>query len=261
MAFAAEFPIPTAEQEKIARDVAQRGPWFHNIDLHGIRTAPDHFLGDYPQVKWKRISSAFPQDLAGASVLDIGCNGGFYSIELKKRGAGHVLGLDVVDEVLEQARFAAATLSLDIEFRRLSVYDIDQIEGQFDYVLFLGVFYHLRYPLLALDKIVTKVKGKLFFQSMLRGSESEYVTADDYDFWEMEMFKDPAFPCAYFIEKSYSNDPTNWFIPNRTGVEAMLRGSGLEIVDHPEAETWVCVPRSVQRDGEYILDLELSGRL
>ena len=55
------------------------GEWFHNIDLHGIKTAPNHFLGDFPNVKWRHISPAIPQDLSGATVLDIGCNGGFYS--------------------------------------------------------------------------------------------------------------------------------------------------------------------------------------
>jgi tRNA (mo5U34)-methyltransferase len=143
----------------------------------------------------------------------------------------------------------------------MSVYDVDQIEGQFDYVLFLGVFYHLRYPLLALDRIMKKVGGKLFFQSMLRGSDAPYQTKDDYHFWKKDIFEDPAFPCAYFIEKNYSNDPTNWFIPNRSGAEAMLRSAGLEIVAHPESETWVCVPGATKRDGEYIVDLELSGRL
>lgn len=54
------------------------GPWFHNIDLQGVKTAPDHFLGDYPAVKWRRFSDAIPADLSGRSVLDIGCNAGFY---------------------------------------------------------------------------------------------------------------------------------------------------------------------------------------
>ena len=261
MAFVAETPIRTEEQAAIARGIAERGSWFHNMNLRGVWTAPNHFLGDYPQVKWKRIATAIPEDLAGASVLDIGCNGGFYSIELKRRNAGRVLGLDVVDEYLEQARFAAQTLDLDIEFRKMSVYEVGQIEGQFDYVIFFGLFYHLRYPLLALDTIVKKVKGKLFFQSMLRGSAAQYQSQENYDFWNMEVFADRDFPCTYFIEKSYSNDPTNWFIPNRSGAEAMLRSAGLDIIDHPEAETWVCVPGKTQRDGESILDLELSGRL
>ncbi|HWC17616.1 MAG TPA: TIGR04290 family methyltransferase [Terriglobales bacterium] len=237
------------------------GDWFHNINIRGVWTAPNHFLGDFPNVKWKHISKAFPENLDGASVLDIGCNGGFYSIALKQRGAGKVLGVDVDDRYLNQARFAAETLDLDIEFEKRSVYDVDQIAGEFDYVLFLGVFYHLRYPLYALDKIIKKVRGKLFFQSMLRGSQTERHWSQDYQFWDMHPFQDPDFPCMYFIEHSYAGDPTNWWIPNRGAVEGMLRSSGLEIVAHPEAETYVCEPRRVRRDGQYVLDLELSGTL
>ena len=248
------------ESELSAR-IADLGDWFHNINLKGVWTAPNHFLGDFPNVKWKHISRAFPEDLAGASVLDIGCNGGFYSIALKQRGAGRVLGVDVDDRYLGQARFAAETLGLDIEFEKRSVYDVDEIEGQFDYVLFLGVFYHLRYPLFALDKVIKKVAGKLFFQSMIRGSMADRKWMPDYQFWDMHPFQDPDFPCMYFIEQSYANDPTNWWIPNRGAVEAMLRSSGLEIVAHPESETFVCEPRRVTRDGKYVLDLELSGTL
>ena len=237
------------------------GDWFHNINLNGVWTAPHHFLGDYPNVKWRHVSKAFPNDLAGASVLDIGCNGGFYSLELKKRGAGRVLGLEIDDQYLRQARFAAETLGLEIEFEKLSVYDVDKVEGQFDYVLFLGLFYHLRYPLYALDTVIKKVAGKLVFQSMIRGSEAERDWKEDYDFWDMSPFRDPDFPATYFIEKSYAGDPTNWWIPNRGAVEAMLRSSGLEIVAHPEAETYVCEPRKVQREGKYLLDLELEGTL
>lgn len=254
-------PIPVSNDSGLSARIACLGDWFHNINLNGVWTAPNHFLGDYPNVKWKHISSAFPEDLAGASVLDIGCNGGFYSIALKQRGAGRVLGVDVDDRYLRQARFAAETLDLEIEFQKSSVYDVDQIEGQFDYVLFLGVFYHLRYPLFALDRVIKKVKGKLFFQSMMRGSMQEREWKPDYQFWDMHPFQDPDFPCLYFVEQSYAGDPTNWWIPNRGAVEGMLRSSGLEIIAHPEAETYVCEPRTVQRDGKYILDLELDGTL
>ena len=92
---------------ELSRRVSEMGEWFHNIDLNGVLTAPNHFLGDFPNVKWKSIAPALPVDLGGASVLDIGCNGGFHSIALKKRGAGRVLGLDVDDRYLQQARFAS----------------------------------------------------------------------------------------------------------------------------------------------------------
>src|SRR5438552_8920976 len=156
--------------ESLAQRIAELGEWFHNLDLHGVHTAPYHFLGDFPNIKWQPISKAIPQDLTGATVLDIGCNGGFYSIEMKRRGAAQVLGIDVDDRYLNQARFAARTLDLDIEFRKCSVYAVDSIPGKFDYVVFMGVFYHLRYPLWALDKVVKKVGRMLIFQTMLRGS-------------------------------------------------------------------------------------------
>src|SRR5579884_1950548 len=112
------------DQPSLEEQVRSLGQWFHNIDLHGVKTAPEHFLGDYPAIKWKHIQSAFPEDMSGASVLDIGCNGGFYSIEMKRRGADRVVGVDVDDRYLDQARFAAKTLGMDIEFVKSSVYHV-----------------------------------------------------------------------------------------------------------------------------------------
>jgi tRNA (mo5U34)-methyltransferase len=253
-------PVPPT-RDVLQREISELGDWFHNIDLFGVPTAPSHFLGDFPNVKWKHIEKVIPQDLTGATVLDIGCNGGFYSIQMKRRGADRVLGIDVDERYLNQGRYAAKTLGLDIEFQRCSVYEIDNIEAQFDWVIFMGVLYHLRYPLYALDKVVKKVRGKLLFQTMLRGSEEIRNWEENYHFWNKEIFENREFPRMHFIEHSYANDYTNWWIPNRAGAEAMLRSSGLEISTHPESETWVCEPRNVQRDGRYILDLELSGNL
>lgn len=246
---------------ELARQIEELGEWFHNLDLHGVPTAPHHFLGDFPNIKWQSISRAIPQDLSGARVLDIGCNGGFYSIQMKQRGAEYVLGIDVDDRYLRQARFAAKTLGLEIDLQKRSVYSVDEIAGQFDYVIFMGVFYHLRYPLFALDKVIQKTQGKLVFQTMIRGSEEVREWAEDYSFWTREIFADPAFPAMYFVEHSYSHDQTNWWIPNRAAVEAMLRSSGLEILERPESETWICAPQKVMEKGRYILDRELDGTL
>jgi tRNA (mo5U34)-methyltransferase len=250
-----------ADASSLSQRISELGEWFHNLDLKGVKTAPHHFLGDFPSIKWRDISAAIPQDLAGAHVLDIGCNGGFYSIEMKRRGAARVLGIDVDDRYLNQARFAAQTLGLEIEFEKRSVYKVDEILGHFDYVFFLGVFYHLRYPLYALDKVIKKVGNTLVFQTMIRGSETTRQWQDNYPFWNKQIFREPDFPAMYFIEKSYSNDYTNWWIPNCGAVEGMLRSSGLEIMAHPEPETWICAPKSVTREGRYILDMELDGTL
>ena len=245
----------------LTRRISELGEWFHNLNLHGVPTAPHHFLGDFPSVKWRQIAHAIPLDLSGATVLDIGCNGGFYSIEMKRRGARRVLGIDVDDRYLNQARFAAETLGIDLDIEKCSVYDVDTLPGQFDYVLFMGVFYHLRYPLFALDKVIKKVGGKLIFQTMVRGSGEVQDWESDYPFWNTEIFEERNFPAMYFIENSYSHDPTNWWIPNRSAVEAMIRSSGLSIEAHPEEETWICTPSSVKRGGAYVLDRELDGTL
>lgn len=245
----------------LTRRISELGEWFHNLNLHGVSTAPHHFLGDFPSIKWRQMAHAVPLDLRGATVLDIGCNGGFYSIEMKKRGASRVLGIDVDDRYLNQARFAAETLGVDLDLEKCSVYDVDGLPGQFDYVLFMGVFYHLRYPLFALDKVIKKVSGKLIFQTMVRGSADVQDWENDYPFWNTEIFEERNFPAMYFVEKSYSHDPTNWWIPNRAAVEAMIRSSGLTIDAHPEPETWICTPSAVKSGGAYILDRELDGTL
>src|SRR5262249_42485176 len=92
--------------EETRQRVRALGKWFHNLELNGVQTAPDHFLGDYPSIKWRKFSRALPSDLQGKTVLDVGCNAGFYSFEMKRRGAARVLGIDASDEYLAQARFA-----------------------------------------------------------------------------------------------------------------------------------------------------------
>src|SRR5437868_7620917 len=106
-----QFAFSSSTQAgELSQRITELGEWFHNLDLHGVKTAPNHFLGDFPNVKWQDIRSAIPADMTGMTVLDIGCNGGFYSLEMKRRGATRVLGIDVEDRYLNQARFAAQTL-------------------------------------------------------------------------------------------------------------------------------------------------------
>jgi tRNA (mo5U34)-methyltransferase len=217
------------------------GTWFHNLHLGEVQTAPDHFLGDYPTFKWRTFAHTIPDDLTGKSVLDIGCNAGFYSLEMARRGAERIVGIDSENKYLEQARFAADVEGFNIEFRKLSVYEVAQLKEQFDWVLFMGVLYHLRHPLLALDLIHEHVaRDRLVFQSMQRGSRVVPPLEKDYSFEESQVFNKTGFPAMYFIERRYAHDPTNWWIPNQACVEAMLRSAGFQIQKHPEHEVYVC---------------------
>jgi tRNA (mo5U34)-methyltransferase len=228
-------------RDEIARRVEALSPWFHNLELAGVRTAPDHFLGDYPGAVWRAIAPALPRDLAGRSVLDVGCNAGFFSLELKRRGADRVLGIDLDPRYLAQARLAAEVAGLEVELRELSVYDVAQLRERFDLVVFMGVLYHLRHPLLALDLLrAHAVKELLLFQSMLRGSQGRFGVAPDYPFQEREVFDHPSWPKLHFVEQKYAGDETNWWIPNRPCAEAMLRSAGFAPELVPGTEVYLC---------------------
>ncbi|GLQ55319.1 TIGR04290 family methyltransferase [Devosia nitrariae] len=228
-------------ENELARRIAELGPWFHNMQIGGIPTAPDHFLGDYPAFKWEGFKHVVPEDLEGRSVLDIGCNAGFYTLEMKRRGAGRVVGIDSDPHYLRQARFAADHAGLDIEFQQKSVYDVAALGERFDLVIFMGVLYHLRHPLLALDLIYEHVAEDLMlFQCMQRGEAQVAPVGEDYPFSDWQLFEQAGFPTLYFVEHRYASDPTNWFIPNKAAVEAMLRSAGFVIDTNPEREVYLC---------------------
>jgi len=225
----------------IEQQVHALAPWFHNIDLRGIHTAPDHFLGDYPRVHWETFHDALPWDLRGRTVLDIGCNAGFFSIEMKRRGAARVVGIDSDERYLAQARLAAEVTEVDIELHKMNVYEVAALHERFDLVLFMGVLYHLRHPLLALDILHEHAVGDLLlFQTMIRGSDKAGAIAGDYPFSERAVFDRPDFPRLHFVEGKYSGDPTNWWIPNRACAEAMLRSAGFAVIAHPAPEVFLC---------------------
>ncbi|HEY8548671.1 MAG TPA: TIGR04290 family methyltransferase [Vicinamibacterales bacterium] len=229
--------------EEIASAVERLGPWFHNLRLDGVETAPRHFLGDYPATFFARFAHAIPRDLRGWTVLDVGCNGGFYSIEMKRRGAARVLGIDAEPLYVRQARYAADRLGVDVEVQTRSVFDVHRLGGPFDLVLFMGVLYHLRYPLLALDLLRRYAVGRLLvFQSMQRGSPEVTPVAPDYAFEDRSPFEAAGYPRLHFVEGAYAHDRSNWWIPNRACVEAMLRSAGFRICSHPDPEVYICEP-------------------
>jgi tRNA (mo5U34)-methyltransferase len=249
-------PKHTLSRDEIATRIRALDPWFHNLHLNGVATAPDHFLGDYPSIKWRRFAHALPADLRGATVLDIGSNAGFYAIEMKRRGAARVVAIEPDAHYLEQAKFAAEVSDCDIEFRQCSIYDLPDLGEKFDIVLCLGVLYHLRHPLLALDLIRRyAVRDMLVFQTMLRGTKEIASVEQDYPFEERDIFEAPGFPRMSFVERRYAGDPTNWWVPNLACALAMLRSAGFDTIAQPEEEVFVCRP-----SGTPMLDVPLLDR-
>ena len=231
-------------QQDLEKEIQKMGPWFHNLHLgNGIQTAPDHFLGDFPSFKWKEIEPHIPKDLTGWKVLDIGCNAGFYSFELAKRGA-KVTGIDLDPHYLHQANWAAGKLGLsqNVNFVNLQVYDLAHTEETFDIIWFMGVFYHLRYPMLALDIISQKVKRLLVFQTLTMPGKSAFNPKDDYNINDREEMLKEEWPKMAFIENKLNNDPTNWWAANESAILAMMRTCGMSLMAKPHDETFVFKP-------------------
>src|SRR4051812_30055603 len=206
--------IAGEKRRSLQETVAALGPWFHNLHLpDGTQTAPEHPLGDFPSFKWRLLAEQLPRDLAGWSVLDIGCNAGYYTIELARRGA-QVTGIDVDPHYLAQARWAAEQFGVTgrVEFRQLQVYDLARVAATFDLVLFMGVFYHLRYPLLGLDLVAQKVRRLLVFQTLSMPGEEIVEETYDRGLEDREALRAPGWPKLAFLEHHFAGDPTNWWV-------------------------------------------------
>lgn len=226
----------------IQQEIEQLGPWFHNLHLPGgEQTAPNHRLGDFPFFKWQELENSIPADLTGWNVLDIGCNAGFYSIELAKRGA-NVLGIDVDPHYLKQAAWAAKQFGLDhkIELKQMQVYDVARLDRQFDLVWYMGVLYHLRYPLLSLDILSQKTRKMMVFQTLTMPGEENNETPEDIGIHDREHMLKDSWPKMAFIEKKMAGDLTNWWAPNHACIEAMMHSCGLRVTKRPGHEIYIC---------------------
>ncbi|HEX7369402.1 MAG TPA: TIGR04290 family methyltransferase [Rhodanobacteraceae bacterium] len=236
--------MPAADPRITQSAVDALAPWFHNLHLpDGVQTAPDHFLGDFPSFKWREIESHVPADLHGWRALDVGCNAGFYSFQLAARGA-HVTAIDMDPHYLAQARWAARQYGVQdsIEFRRAQLYDLAHEPRQYDLVWFMGVLYHLRHPLLALDILRRRTRRFLMLQTLTMPGDAVVDPPPDFPLEERGRLLADGWPHMAFIEARMSGDPTNWWAPNRACVEAMLRSSGFCVRERVADETYLCEP-------------------
>jgi tRNA (mo5U34)-methyltransferase len=226
-------------QHELTERIRTLGPWYQNIEVApGVWTNPE--MGDYPRSRWRTLEPWVPADLTGKTVLEVGCNAGFFAIEMKKRGASRVVGIDIMPHVLAQARFTSARLGQDIELQQTSVYELASL-GAFDIVVCLGVLYHLKHPLYALEQISTACRSTLYFQSVVRGSVDDFEPAADYDVSEREVFTRPEFPKLFFTEQSVNGDSSNWWFATHSCLKAMLRVSGFpRIQSTTDPEIFVC---------------------
>ena len=198
-----------------------RRSWYHKMELApGIETPGAYAPGPLLE------TIGFPEDLTGKTVLDIGARDGFFSFEAERRGAARVLACDL--NPAEDMGFATAReiLGSKVEFTVCSVYDLDpERHGCFDVVLFLGVFYHLRHPLLALDRIHALCREWLLIESHVL--DQQFI--QDGEITPLAEIS-PRLPGSnilqFYPSDELAADSTNWFAPTTACMEQMVRTSG-----------------------------------
>src|SRR3954464_9686818 len=159
-------------RDEVTSELRRLEPWFHCIDLgDGLKTKSHTAIGEpveHPRPTWEKVKRCLPEDLTGQTVLDVGCNAGFYSIEMKRRGATQVLGIDSQRDLVRQAKFVKDVLGLEIDYERMSVYDLDpRAMGQFDVTLALGLIYHCKHLVLALEKLFLVTRKLLVLETAI----------------------------------------------------------------------------------------------
>lgn len=199
-------------ETEAAQRIAAYKFWYHSIEVApGVATPGVH---DSPSGLAVLDSLGLPADCTGMRALDVGARDGFYSFELERRGA-EVTAIDYADPKSTGFPIAAELLGSRLRCEVCNVYDVTrERHGTFDLVMFLGLLYHLRNPLLALDRIrdVMRDGGLLFV--------------------ETQMAVDPALAASetpalqFFPRDALMGDATNKWAPNPAALRALVEESG-----------------------------------
>jgi len=239
-------------REEILSELKRLEPWFHRIDLgDGLYTKTESVMGepvDHPFGPWQTIQKLLPRDLSDKTLLDVGCNAGFYAFEANRRGAKRVLGVDGQRQHVRQGLFVRKVLGLDVEFRRLNVYELNtRTVGQFDITLALGLLYHLKHPILALENLYQVTKELLIIETAIMPPER---TPESFvhPLGEKQML---LHTLALVENPSDAKEQVfNWFLPGVDALKAMLRATGFDELDVVEVknERAVVVCRKATRE-------------
>jgi tRNA (mo5U34)-methyltransferase len=192
--------------------------WHQRLELAaGVWSPGAHDIG--------HLLSRFglPSDtVRGLTVLDIGTTNGATAFLLERCGAAKVVAVDIVDD--EWFGFAALRdfYGSQAEFVRASVYELPDLLGEtFDLVVFLGVLYHLRHPLLAVDMVRALGHGRVIVESAVCDAEQPALAGRS--------------ATAFYRRDELGGDSSNWFAPTVRTLRDWFESSGFEVVG---AQQW-----------------------
>jgi tRNA (mo5U34)-methyltransferase len=216
---------------EIRRLIEEHGRWWHEIELApGIVTPGD----DSNRSKLPILDSlGLPADMRDLRALDIGCSDGYFTFEMEKRGAA-VVAIDFVPDDYTGFATARRILGSAAEYRMDNVYNVSPEKyGAFDVVLFMGVLYHLRKPLAALDAIrsVMNKGGQLFVGTMMI---DEYFLLPDGSVTTLEAIN-PVLKNIPLWQQypgdSLNGDYTNCFAPNHRALVVALEEAQFQVAE------------------------------
>ncbi len=229
--------------ERLLEQVKSFPYWYHKIQLpHGITTPG-----------WAPLSPQayrIPDDLSGKRVLDIGAWDGYWTFEALRRGAKEVVAVDDFSDYLgkldksdrkawETFDFCRSVLGYSEKVcirKEMTVYEISEAElGEFDIVFFFGTIYHLRYPLLALDKISAICSGELYLESAICDDYSPYRGGFGKGYPGSQMIME------FYPGKQYGGNESNWWSPTLNCLMNLIGASGFK-----EVEGWKLVEKPAE---------------
>lgn len=202
--------------------------WHHSIEIEPGLVTPGRVSAVDLCKKLKSLQ--FPDSFEGLSVLDIGASDGFFSFEAERRGAKRVLAMDVRTGQQSGFQIAHGLLQSEVEFREGNVYELSpEAIGEFDVVICLGLLYHLRYPMVALDRLRAITNRFMILETLCL---DEHFVLDDGSFVPLRNI-DPRLSNTTVLQFHRFDEVSpgvnsNWFSFNRCALEAMLRSSGFE---------------------------------
>ena len=239
-----EKNIKSAAADK--KKIRELGWWYQDFELpSSVRTGSGKPPSYRPSERWHVLEPYIPEDITGKSVLDVGGNSGYFSIQMKLRGAKRCVLVEPYTEFTNQARYAANAFDVELDIVNEDVHTYClTTEERFDYVLFLGLFYHLKYPVIVLDRLAEMTKEKMYFHSYSVGDKDlpNFESSLGGEVVDMDITESD-FPKMKFIETLYGSDPTNWWFPSHTVLEPLIRSAGLEVIARPHTQLIVARPK------------------
>lgn len=221
---------PLQDREEILKEIKKFPFWYHKIQLPDGIVTPG----------WAPINPAayrVPENLTGKRVLDVGAWDGYWTFEALRRGAREVIAIDDFSDYLGQlqesdrkawATFDFCKKQLGYDDRRckrfdMSIYDLsEKTFGHFDIVFFFGTLYHLRHPLLALDKLASVCDQEIFIETAILDDYSPYRGGLGQGYPGSQMVME------FYPGKEYGNNDSNWWSPTLYCLINMMHAAGFK---------------------------------